>query len=468
MESEMKAFGDRSGMSRKLLLIEFPWGRDKDPRVPLGHASILAMLNGIQTIQCHSFVKPINAPDFQLDNVKKEIFSELSKFGENTDVAIGVYVWCEDVVKSILASLRSSNFDGRIILGGPQISYAGVGLERIYPTADIFVRGYGVFALAELMTKSGKITHTGVHFAGDHDLELQTVVDLDLCPSPWLEGVINLDNQPFVRWETQRGCQFSCGFCQHKEAGARLPKHKFHFNRIEKEIDLFCRNNVEDIAVLDPIFNSGKQAVEILKRFHNNEFKGRLSLQCRAEMITDEFIHYASMLNVRLEFGLQTIHHNEGAAVNRKNNMKKVQENIIKVSDAGIEHEVSVIYGLPEQSLTSFIKTIEWCLSMKIPVIKAFPLMLLRGTDTEKKKHIWGLVESGDSMPVVIKSDTFSHKDWLNMSKISQSLKDTENNHPSSLEDLLKLGGESEIQFDRFQPFAKTNLSPVTKEAESY
>jgi radical SAM superfamily enzyme YgiQ (UPF0313 family) len=455
-------------MTRNILLIEFPWGRDKDPRVPLGHASILAMLRAMPEIQCKSFVKPINAPDFQLDDVKKEILSKLSKLGENTDIAIGVYVWCEDVIKSILTSLRSNNFGGRIILGGPQISYSESGLESFYPEADIFVRGYGEFALAELLTKSGKISHTGVHFAGDYDLELQTVVDLDLCPSPWLEGVINLENQPFVRWETQRGCQFNCGFCQHKEAGARLPKHKFHFGRIEKEIDLFCKNNVEDIAVLDPIFNSGKQAVEILKQFHKREFKGRLSLQCRAEMITDEFIHYASMLNVRLEFGLQTIHQTEGAAVNRKNNMKKVQENIIKVRDAGIGHEVSVIYGLPEQTLTSFIKTIEWCLFMKIPVIKAFPLMLLRGTHTEKNKQNWSLVESEDSMPVVIKSDTFSHEDWLKMSKISQSLKDTENNHPSLLEDLLYLSDESKIQFDRFQPFAKAILSPVTIEGESY
>ena len=455
-------------MTRNILLIEFPWGRDKDPRVPLGHASILAMLRAMPEIQCKSFVKPINAPDFQLDDVKKEILSKLSKLGENTDIAIGVYVWCEDVIKSILTSLRSNNFGGRIILGGPQISYSESGLESFYPEADIFVRGYGEFALAELLTKSGKISHTGVHFAGDYDLELQTVVDLDLCPSPWLEGVINLENQPFVRWETQRGCQFNCGFCQHKEAGARLPKHKFHFGRIEKEIDLFCKNNVEDIAVLDPIFNSGKQAVEILKQFHKREFKGRLSLQCRAEMITDEFIHYASILNVRLEFGLQTIHQTEGAAVNRKNNMKKVQENIIKVRDAGIGHEVSVIYGLPEQTLTSFIKTIEWCLFMKIPVIKAFPLMLLRGTHTEKNKQNWSLVESEDSMPVVIKSDTFSHEDWLEMSKISQSLKNTENNHPLFLEDLLKLGDESKIQFERFQPFAKKILSPVTKEAEIY
>jgi radical SAM superfamily enzyme YgiQ (UPF0313 family) len=442
-------------MSRNLLLVEFPWGRDKDPRVPLGHASILAMLGTIPNMRCKSLVKPINAPDFQLDDVKKEILGELSILDKNSDIAIGVYVWCEDIVKSILSSLRSNYFEGRIILGGPQISYSGSGLERIYPEADIFVRGYGEFALAELMTTPSKITHRGVHYAGDMDMEHQTVVDLDLCPSPWLEQVIHLENQPFVRWETQRGCQFSCGFCQHKEAGARLPKHRFHFNRVEKEINLFCKNNVEDIAVLDPIFNSGKQAVKILKRFHENGFKGRLSLQCRAEMITDEFIEYSSKLNVRLEFGLQTIHENEGVAVNRKNNMKKVRQNLTKIIDAGIEYEVSVIYGLPEQTLDSFRETINWCLSMKTPVIKAFPLMLLRGTDTEKRKHTWGFVESGDSMPVAIQSDTFSFEDWLQMSKISQSLKDSENMHPSSIELLEKMFAKEEIQFNRFQPLVK-------------
>ena len=453
-------------MSRNLLLVEFPWGRDKDPRVPLGHASILAMMRTITNIQCHSFVKPINAPDFQLDKIGKKIISELSILGKNTDIAIGVYVWCEDVVKSILSLLRLNNFEGRIILGGPQISYSESGLEKIYPEADIFVRGYGEFALAELMTKPGKIIHRGVHFAGEQDLEFQTVVDLDLCPSPWLEEVIDLENQSFVRWETQRGCQFSCGFCQHKEAGARLPKHKFHFNRIEKEIDLFCKNNVEDIAVLDPIFNSGKQAVEILKRFHKNDFKGRLSLQCRAEMITDEFIEYSSKLNVRLEFGLQTIHQNEGVAVNRKNNMKKVEKNLIKIKEAGIDYEVSVIYGLPEQTLESFRETIDWCLFMKIPVIKAFPLMLLRGTDTEKRKHTWGLVESEDSMPVVTQSATFSFEDWLKMTQISQSLKDSENKHPPSIKNLEKIAAVSEIKLDRFQPFANQSVSPLPREVE--
>lgn len=449
-------------MARNLLLVEFPWGRDKDPRVPLGHASMLAMLKNVLNARCKSFVKPINLSDFSVKNVKQEILYELSELGENTDIAFGVYVWCEDVVKSILTFLRANNFEGRIILGGPQISYSEAGLEQIYPEADIFVRGYGEFAIAELMTNPNKINHTGVHYAGESDKVEQTIVDLDLCPSPWLEGIIKLENQPFIRWETQRGCQFKCSFCQHKEAGSRLPKHMFQFNRIEQEIDLFCRKKVEDIAILDPIFNSGKQAIKILKRFYENEYDGRLSIQCRAEMITDEFIQYASKLNVRLEFGLQTIHENEGIAINRRNNFKMVQRNLAKVKQARINFEVSVIYGLPEQTLESFRNTIDWCLSMKIPVIKAFPLMLLRGTEIEKQKHLWGLIESNDTMPVVIESNTFTNREWLQMGNISQVLKESEKAHPRSIELLEEMMDESnELQHERFQPIISGIENPV-------
>ncbi len=439
-------------MYSELILVEFPWGRDKDPRVPLGHASILATLKFNSGLKCHSIVRPINDEKFNPKSVESELMKIVSSTENEIDIAFGVYVWCEDVVQSICISLRENGFTGRIILGGPQISYSGEGLENHYPEADVFVRGYGEFALTELMSSTSKIEMSGVHYAGDEDLQQQTIVNLDLCPSPWLEGIINLENQKFVRWETQRGCQFSCGFCQHKEAGARLKKHTFLMNRIQNEIDLFCRSKVQDIAVLDPIFNSGRQAVAILNRFIENEYSGRISLQCRIEMITDEFIQAASQLNARLEFGLQTIHLAEGNAVNRKNNMRKVESNLEKIKLAGIDYEISLIYGLPNQTLVSFKETLEWCLSRKVPVIKAFPLMLLRGTDTEKRKDIWGLVESDDTMPVVIQSNTFSFNEWNEMGQLSQALKNSEGNHPESVESLIRQSQYCKLDISRFIP----------------
>mgnify|MGYP006164405757 CR=1 FL=1 len=438
---------------RTVILVELPWGRDKDPRVPLGHASLMAVLKMNEQLDCHSIVQPINEDKFDVGSVFEQILLIIDgKKHIDLDIAFGVYVWAEEAIQDLLQMLREFGFNGRIILGGPQISYCGAGLEELYPHADVFVRGYGEFAISGLAGSNTSIQMPGIHYAGELDQNTQTSVDLDLLPSPWLEGLINLENQEFIRWESQRGCPFKCGFCQHKEPGARLKKREFLPNRIMQEIDLFCTKDVKDIAVLDPIFNASSQSKNILKRFIFNNFQGRLSFQCRAEMTDEEFIQLASELNVCLEFGLQTIHKEEGRAVNRVNNMRKVVAVMSEIVNKNIECEVSLIFGLPCQTYESFCETVNWCLEMKLPTVKAFPLMLLRGTEIEKNRDTWGLIESGGSMPVVLQSDTFSYDDWVKMAQISEALKMTEGKHPDSISELLHLAEGLEIDLSRYRP----------------
>ena len=431
-----------------LIVVEFPWGRDKDPRVPLGHASLIAVLD-FMNIEYHSFVREINDETFDLDNIVEELKSLIEP---NTMIAIGAYVWAEEAIQHIMTQLRNSGFKGKIVLGGPQISYMAEGLEGLYPQVDIFVRGYGEMALAALALNPEEEIQ-GVHRAGQEDKVTQTTIDMNEMPSPWLTNVIDLNQQKFVRWESQRGCPFKCGFCQHKEPGARLKKREFSHNRIMDEIDLFCEKGVKDIAVLDPIFNSSSQSLDILNRFISNGYDGRLSLQCRAEMITDEFLDAVSKLDVLLEFGLQTIHKAEGNAVSRNNNMDKVEKVIADLNRRGLDYEITLIYGLPEQTLTSFKETVSWCLVRGVPTIKAFPLMLLRGTDVENRKDEWGLRESAGSMPVVLSSNTFTEDEWIKMAKLSEALKQTEiTGHPVKLGELEAIAKDCELDMNRFRP----------------
>ena len=218
---------------RSIILIEMPWGRDKDPRVPLGHGSLLAALKKFGHGNVFSIVSPINDKETTATNLLKKIL-EIAKNEENIDLAIGTYVWCDHMVTELLTQLRKSGFRGRIILGGPQISYTMDGLEDLYPEADVFVRGYGEMAIVELFNNPKNYKIRGVHFSGKEDLNLQTEVDLEFLPSPWLNGNIDVENQKFIRWETQRGCPFSCSFCQHKEAGLRLKRRELNMNRICK------------------------------------------------------------------------------------------------------------------------------------------------------------------------------------------------------------------------------------------
>jgi len=443
---------------RTLILVELPWGRDKDPRVPLGHASLLTSLKRIGNGDVISIVSQINDEKTTPESLNNKIMG-ISQNADDVDLAIGAYIWAEEVIIRLLPMLRASGFTGRIILGGPQISYTPSGLEELYPEADVFVRGYGEVAIVALFNEPDEKVIEGVHFAGQEDRCDQTSVDLSILPSPWLGGEIDLEDQKFIRWETQRGCTFRCSFCQHKEAGKRLERHELDESRIMDEIDLFCRSGVSDIAVLDPIFNMSPFSNRILQRFVDNGYAGRLSLQCRAEKCDEEFFRLVSQLDVILEFGLQTIHKDEGAAVERTNNMRFVNKSLDRANRLGILYEVSIIYGLPNQTLESFKETVDWCLKKGVPVIKAFPLMLLRGTQIEQHREEWGLIESKGSMPVVRESYTFTHRDWCKMDKLSNALKETEGEHPTSIEELSIVARGMESNMARFQPFPEVHTA---------
>ncbi len=432
-------------MNRRVILVDLYWTRDKDPRVPLGHASIAAALQDAG-VQVTSVVRAVNQgpPGIVLaSELAREIADLARTSGPDTIVAIGAYVWAEEIVQLLLPSLRAYGFSGDIVLGGPQISYSGAGLEEIYPDADMFVRGYGEHALVELARRSTNPI-AGVHLAGTEDRVEQASVDLSKLPSPFLDGRISLKQQRFVRWETQRGCPYRCSFCQHREAGARLKRTDLELGRLRDEIAAFVEAGVEQIAVLDPIFNIGANAGPVLREFVAQGYRGKLSLQCRAEQITEEFLDLTVQLDVCLEFGLQTIHKTESKAVNRANTMRAVDKALAAVRERRLRHEVSLIFGLPEQTRESFYETVRWCIERDVPVIKAFPLLLLRGTSLEKEREAHGFETTHQPMGMVVASNTFNREDWAAMACLSEGLKATEGNHPR-WEELLELA-------ERMQP----------------
>lgn len=405
-------------MSARLILVSLDWLRPKDPRTTLGHASLLARLvaAGIDAL---SITRPVNVPHFDRAELLGAI---LAGTDANSDVAIGAYVWNEDVVQWLLPALRGAGFSGRIILGGPQITYAPAGVLDLYPDADVIIRGYGEDALVAVMRAREPAILEGVTWRGQRDSGLPATVNLAGLPSPILSGTLPV--QAFMRWETQRGCIYSCSFCQHRESGSRLRQRVMLDERVMDEIDALVAGGAQDIAVLDPIFHTNTAALEILGRFSQRGYTGRLSLQSRFESVDDAFLDACAGLNVRLEFGLQTTERSEMAAVQRINDLRKVEAVIEKLHTREIPFEVTLIYGLPTQTLASFERSVRWCQDRGVEVLKAFPLMLLRGTGLDRDRARWELIESDDAIPVVVQSSTFSREEWAQMHTIAEGLED--------------------------------------------
>lgn len=422
---------------RRLVLVALDWTRDKDPRVPLGHASLLASLRR-SGAAVTSLNIPLNAPDTRFETVFARILAAVTAAAP-ADLGIGAYIWNESYVQRLLPALRAAGYRGRIILGGPQISYQGRDLEHLYPDADAFVRGYGEQALVELLACDVPRVIPGVHWAGDVDLGEQARVQLDDLASPFLTGVVDVPrDHRFIRWETQRGCPYRCSFCQHREADARPVLRRFDINRIDEEIELFTRHDVRSIAVLDPVFNLGEHAYDVLSRLRHYKYTGRLSLQCHSDAMREpeRFLRACAGLDVHFEFGLQTIHDVEMRAIQRHQNLDRFAAIVDMLHRERRSFEVSVIYGLPEQTLASFRETVRWCLRRHIPVLRAYPLMLLRGTRLAAERDRWALREDNETIPAVVESTTFDRADWQRMAALADALRRTESHHPVHLASL--------------------------------
>lgn len=419
---------------RRLILPALDWTRPKDPPISLGQASLLANLKyyNINVVARSWAVNHLSFVDTEVtDFIMQHAHSAV-------DVALGVFVWNEKATQNILNDLKRYKFSGRIILGGPQISYVKKGLEKFYPQADIFIRGYAESALVRLMqAEAHALTPIkGVHYAGQPDVGFSATADLEMLPSPFLKNIVPV--QTFIRWETQRGCPFRCAFCQHRESDVFSKRKQFPLSRVLLEAEWIARNPIiKDVAVLDPTFNSGPYYLEIIDKLIDERYSGKLSLQCRIEMLKDVFLEKIVRLNqtaeVVLEFGLQTIHPNEQVIIDRLNNLRLVEKWLKKVQLHNIKCEVSLIFGLPMQTISSFRQSIEFCQNLNIPVIRAFPLMLLRGTPLYERKKELELIESTDVAPLnldrvmidiphVIASPTFTYQDWLVMAEMAESL----------------------------------------------
>ena len=182
----------------------------------------------------------------------------------------------------------------------------------------------------------------------------------------------------------------------------------------------------------------------LLERFG---YSGQMSLQCRPERVNAAFLDQVQSLSettgaeVVLEFGVQTLDPAELVHIERVKNAnphslaKKVLDKLALVQQRKINHEISLIFGLPLQTVESFQRTIGKIQEITEGSLVAFPLMLLRGTPLYYQKDELGLVEGTNIahpileriqkyIPHVVSTPSMTHEDWRIMANIAAALQE--------------------------------------------
>jgi len=345
-----------------------------------------------------------------------EIVNEINRIEPlvNLDkLALACYIWSSELVEPVIELCRKNGFKGKVILGGYQINRKSC--HELYPSGDFYIPGYGEASLPEAILDEYSISSRII----------ESTIDFEILPSPYLDETISIEQgHEMLHWETRRGCMYKCNFCAHRDLKDK-GVHLLGIDKVKQELDLFKSKQVKKINVLDPIFNNEPNHIEILEYAIKINIKSTLALQVRFERITEEFLILCSQLNVHLEFGLQTADVNESRIIERANNMNKVGRSITLIQQWGQSFEVSLIYGLPGQTVDSFKDSIEYLRNKGVGIIKAFPLMLLEGTKLaeDKQKHL--IVEDiidESGIPHVVQSFSFTRSEWEMMHYITNNL----------------------------------------------
>ncbi|MDP2386570.1 MAG: radical SAM protein [Bacteroidota bacterium] len=407
---------------KKALVVSYNIVRDGEEAIPLSIASIMAY---VKSDPEYGFKFEVDHLPFNL-LVEKENLSEFGNCFKNISlndyqfIAISCFVWNEYLINPLMKYLRYAGYKNKIILGGSQITYANKEqLRTEYPDCDIFISSYAEKSFLEVLKNED-----------EKKFYYNSALDFTCVPSPYLTGTLPMEQgHKMIRWETKRGCPFKCSFCAHRN----LENGRVHYMQLEKafsELALFKQKEIKRINVLDPIFNMGNHYLEIMKEIDRLKFTNtNFTYQSKIELLTkrdgSEFLNLIEKTNAHLELGLQTIIPEEYEVIERKNNTKTIEEQLEVLNKRNISFEVSLIYGLPNQTLDSFKRSIEFVQNKGCKKITAWPLMLLKGTPLFFERDKWNLKEEviGDfDIPVVTSSATFNKDEWFEMEEVAKGL----------------------------------------------
>lgn len=304
----------------------------------------------------------------------------VSRLIEADIVGFSVYVWNFRLSLAIAAALKQQNPKTLIVFGGPHVPDRAEGFLRNNPFVDLACHGEGekVFLsiLENYYSKSGATVpsvsrlENGVYIRSENP---QRILDLSSLPSPYLEGIfdglLNRHNkyQWLGLWETNRGCPFSCAYCDWGSSShTRLVT--FDIDRLTNEMRWFANNRIEFVFCCDSNFGLLPRDLEIVelvtdastqrgfpKAFSVQSTKNALERSYKVQKKLSE-----AGLNKGVNLALQTVDEITLKNVGRQNvSLETFRELQRRFARDGVETFTDIILGLPGETYDSFVTGID-------------------------------------------------------------------------------------------------------------
>ena len=312
--------------------------------------------------------------------------------------------------------VKEINPQVKIIVGGPDVSSVPRKTLEKYSSIDVIVCGEGEETFRELIhywediedltINTNMNSIDGLAFRDKGEIIITNkrpfIDQLDIIPSPYLNGCVDLNKEKrTILFETYRGCPFKCSFCYYpKDYGKLL--HKFSMDRVRDNIREILSSNVKEIFLMDPTFNipkkRAKEILKLIKKYRNNNDIS-VTVELRVDLLDKEIKDLLKEANITvIEVGLQSSNIDVMSAVDRKQSTKLISENVKYMQSLGIETIIQLIYGLPEETTSTYLDSIDYGVSLDVSKVEPYQLQLLPGTPMYKSADLLGLnfVDQGE------------------------------------------------------------------------
>lgn len=286
------------------------------------------------------------------------------------------YVWNFRISLEVAKRLKEQQPETLIVFGGPHVPDRVEGYHEKYPFIDLACHGEGeAVATAILENVPGKqwdrvpsISYRGPDGALVQNPRGPRIPDLSMVPSPYLEGVFDplMEHHPqehwIALWETNRGCPFSCTFCDWGSA-TQAKVYTFDLERLYREADWFSDHKIEYLFCCDANYGMLPRDLEIARYIAETKkrrgYPHALSVQ-NTKNATERAYQVQKILsdagmNKGVTIALQSMDPATLKSIKRSNiSTESYQELQRRFTRDGVETYTDMILGLPGETYSSF------------------------------------------------------------------------------------------------------------------
>jgi radical SAM superfamily enzyme YgiQ (UPF0313 family) len=392
-------------------------------------------------------------PVFEIEPVEKVV----EKLVAAEIVAFSTYVWNIQRSLAVAAQLKKRNPHVLIIFGGPQVPDRAEDFLRQNPQIDLCSHGPGEELFLEILACFPQRAWQGI--AGLSYLDSQKSFqhsprapwkrDLSSLASPYLSGIFepllaaNPKEKWTVAWETNRGCPFSCSFCDWGSAtGSKVLS--FPQERLEAEITWFSQHQISTIFCSDANFGILPRdevlistLIEQAKRtgfpteVHTQSAKNATERVYRIEKMLAE-----SGLSQGATLSFQSVSQQALKDIQRENiSLASYQELQRRFKQDGIPTYTDLLIGVPGETPASFVLGLEQVIrggqhdQLRFYEISLLPNAPMAQPEYRQKYQVesvwvpavmpWGPVEPWqnpcENYELVVACYSFTRSDWAQM-----------------------------------------------------